>query len=369
MALTRRGWAVVGVVVLGFAFALVSGARALSAVVGPLLVALVAAKAQTRSVERPLLDRSVPADGFVGERRTVDLEFREAPPRFARVRDAVDGGMSSLTDELRGTLGRSEFSYRIRYERRGERDLGPATVGIRDTLGLIERTFEYEGVDETLVYPRVYELTGTTTHELNRLAEEAFRQRNREEFDRLREYERGDSLRDVHWKSSAKRPEEDLVVKEFVAEEDLGSVEIVAETDDRGADAMASAAASVALYLLDAGVEVGVSTPDGSAPVDDGADHRLAVLETLATAGAGRATAKEADTAIHVEGHGDAATVTVRGRAIPFDDLIGAEMTAARRARAFPTAPGERNDPLGADTRGVEDGEIADVTQRREVVA
>ncbi len=369
MSLTRRGWAVVAMVLLGFVLGAISGARALSAVVGPLLVALVAAVVQVRSVDRPLLDRRTPADGFVGERRTVDLAFRDAPPRFARVRDATDTGVSRVEDDLRGTLGRTTFDYRIRYERRGERELGPATVGVRDTLGLLERTFEYEGVDEVLVYPRVYELTGTTTHELNMLAEEAFRQHNREEFDRLREYERGDSLRDVHWKSSAKRPEDDLVVKEFVAEEDLGSVEIVAETDDSGADAMAAAAASVALYLLDAGVEVGVSTPTGSAPIDEGADHRLEILQTLATAKPGRAVPKDADTAIHVQGHGDAATVTVRGQAIAFDDLIGAEMTAERRERAFPSAPGERNDPLGADTRGPEDDGPDRTDPRREVVA
>jgi len=369
MALTRRGRTAVAAVVLGFVLAILNGARSLSAVVGPLLVALVAARIQVAGVDRPFLERRLPADGFVGERRTVELSFADTAPRFARVVDDADRGVDRLEDELWGTLGRSGFSYLIRYDQRGPRELGPATVGIRDTLGLIERTFEYEDTDEVLVYPRVYELTGTTTHELNMLAEEAFRQHNREEFDSLREYERGDSLRDVHWKSSAKRPANDLVVKKFVAEEDLGSVEIVAETDGGGADAMASAAASVALYLLDAGVEVGVSTPNGSAPVDAGADHRLAILHTLAKAQPGRATAKEADTAIHVEGHGEAATVTVRGRALSFDQLIGAEMTAERRARAVPTAPGDRNDPLGVAGPNVDAGPDDEAATDREVIA
>lgn len=348
MALTRRGTVAVGVVVVGLALALFNGPRALLPFAGPVLVALVAAQLQVRSVGKPRLQRRMPADGFVGERRTVELQFRDPPARLARIVDAVDDGVTKLDDgPLWGTLGRSELSYEVRYERRGRSEVGPATVGVRDTLGLVERTFEYDGVDDTLVYPTVYELTGTTTHELNMLADEAFRQHNRDEFDSLREYERGDSLRDVHWKSSAKRPENDLVVKQFVAEEDLGSVEIVAESDASGADAMAEAAASVALYLLDAGVDVGVSTPDGSVAVDAGADHRLAVLRALSVAEAGTASAADADTAIHVEGHGGGATVTVRGRSIAFERLVGAEMTADRRARVVPNAPGDRNDPYG----------------------
>jgi len=346
MALTRRGTIAVAVVVVGLALALFNGPRALFPFVGPVLVALVAAQLQVRSVGRPRLERQVPADGFVGERRTVELQFRDPPTRLVRIVDAVGDGLTRLDDgPLWGTLGRSELSYEVRYERRGRGELGPATIGVRDSLGLVERTFEYEGVDRTLVYPTVYELTGTTTHELNMLADEAFRQQNREEFDSLREYERGDSLRDVHWKSSAKRPADDLVVKQFVAEEDLGSVEIVAESEPGGTDAMAEAAASVALYLLDAGVEVGLSTPDESVAVDAGADQRLAVLRALAVAGPGTASGADADTAIHVEGHGGGATVTVRGRSVAFEQLVGTEMTAERRGRVVPNAPGERNDP------------------------
>jgi uncharacterized protein (DUF58 family) len=351
MALTRRGTVAVAVVVLGFALALFNGPRALLALTGPVLVALLAAQAQVRSVGRPLLERRLPADGFVGERRTVELTFDDPPTRLARIVDDVDDGLTKLDDdELWGTLGRSELSYELRYDRRGSREIGPATIGVRDTLGLVERTFEYEGVDRVLAYPTVYELTGTTTHELNMLAEEAFRRRNREEFDSLREYQRGDSLRDVHWKSSAKRPENDLIVKQFVAEEELGSVEIVAESDARSADAMAEAAASVALYLLDAGVEVGLSTPNRSVSIDAGTDHRLALLRTLARAEAGVASAQEGDTSIHVEGHGGGATVTVLGQSIAFEQLVGPEMTAERRARLVPNAPGDRTDPYGDAT-------------------
>jgi uncharacterized protein (DUF58 family) len=344
MAFTRRGWGAVVIVVAGFAFGITSGARSLSAIVTPLLVAILASRYQIRTVERPFVSRTLPEDGFVSEERTVELEFDVPAPQAGHVTDNVGSGLSAIGNDVDYTIGHEPLSYRIRLDARGVQELGPAEVTVTDVLGLNARSFEYTDTDDVLVYPRVYELTGTTSHELNLLADEAFRQHNREEFDSLREYERGDSLRDVHWKSSAKRPQDDLVVKQFVAEENLGSVGIVAEAGEDGADAMAEAAASVALYMLDAGVEVGVSCPKGEVGADNGAEHRLELLELLAKTGPGGANALEEDTSIHVHGHGDTATVTVRGQQFPFADLVGTEMTAERRQRAVPTAPGARTD-------------------------
>jgi uncharacterized protein (DUF58 family) len=244
--------------------------------------------------------------------------------------DRVDPGLDGTGNDVETTIGPStEIQYEARIERRGRRVVGPTTIRVTDVLGLLTETFQRTDTDRFLAYPRVYELAGATRYELDLLAEEAQRHR-REEFDRLREYDRGDSLRDVHWKSSAKRPDEDLIVKEFVAEEDLGAVTIVAEADEDGGGTMASAAASLALYFLDRGIEVGVVAPDGRVPQGTGQSQRLSILSLLALTDAGGADGG-ATGDLRVFGHEKGATVSRDGRELPFTDLATTEVGGERR--------------------------------------
>jgi uncharacterized protein (DUF58 family) len=76
-------------------------------------------------------------------------------------------------------------------------------------------------------------------------------------------------------------------VKQFVSEEDVGDVHIACESADGWDDHVAEATASIALYLLDSGIRVGLSAPNGELDVDAGADQREALLMQLATVGPG----------------------------------------------------------------------------------
>jgi uncharacterized protein (DUF58 family) len=339
MHLTRRGYAVVGIVVVSVLMSLQYGPRSLNAVVAPLVVALAAGYVQLRRVEPPTVERTVPDDGFVGDSIPVHLHLESDRSMIGRVIDGVDSGLEGTGNDVETTIGSStEIQYEVRVERRGHRVVGPATIEVTDVLGLLGRTFHRVGTDRFLAYPQVYDLAGATRHELDLLAEDALQHR-REEFDRLREYDRGDSLRDVHWKSSAKRPDEDLIVKEFVSEEELGSVTIVAESAADGGEAMASAAASLALYFLDRGIEVGLVAPDGRLPQASGGSHRLSILSLLAlTDGGGAKGGAVGD--LRVYGHEDGATISRDGREIPFGDLVTAGSGGSYRPTIVSAAGG-----------------------------
>lgn len=249
---------------------------------------------------------------------------------MARVIDRVDSGLEGRGNDVETTIDAStEISYEVEIERRGRRVVGPATIEVTDVLGLMGETFQRTGTEQFLAYPRVYDLAGATRYELDLLADDALQHR-REEFDRLREYDRGDSLRDVHWKSSAKRPDEDLIVKEFVAEENIGAVTIVAESNADGGEAMASAAASLALYFLDRGIDVGLVAPDGHLPQGSGGSHRLSILSLLALTDAGGANGG-ARGDLRVYGHENGATISRDGRELPFTDLVTTEFGGERR--------------------------------------
>ena len=310
-------------VALGVVASFIFGAQALGVIVIPVLVAVVGAGVQVRRAGRPAVTRRVPEPGFIDETKTVTLSFDVSSPVAATVEDDGDVGLELHDASFEATLGTGELSYDVTYRERGEHDFGPLSVRVVDVLGLAEAEHAYGHRDRVLVYPRVYALTGSTRHELNLLPEGGF-EHNREEFDSLREYDRGDSLRDVHWKSSAKRAANDLVVKQFVSEEDVGDVHIACESADGWDDHVAEATASIALYLLDSGIRVGLSAPNGELPVDAGGDHREAMLALLATTGPGKVPAEHRSRANVVVTGSESAGVRVEmpEREVPFSSFV-----------------------------------------------
>lgn len=358
--LTRRGRLVVGVVVVAVLLSWQFGPRSLNAVVVPALVALAAAWVQVRRLDRPEIERTVPRYGFVDETDAVEVHFSAPTPFAAVVTEATDDGLAIPADPVETTLADTTVTYRLELDERGEHAIGPTTVRARDVLGLLERRYHYPSTDEVLVFPRVHDLDGELVAGLRGLTRGAAA-KDRHEFDRLREYEHGDTLRDVHWKASAKR--DDLVVKEFETARETRTVELAAAADDGRVDAMAEAAASVAAFLLDRGLAVGLTTPSGRirpARSDDRAgndrdDHRTRLLTLLARTAAGDVPTQrreDADVVVHAAtGESDVA-VTVDGRRFAFDQLSAASATGEADAPASPVAA----DPVRPDGGRTSDG-------------
>jgi uncharacterized protein (DUF58 family) len=316
---TPRGIAVVGIAVGAVAMALAFGARSLNALVVPAVVALVAAAVQLRWLDRPTLDRTPPADDFVGETGTATLRFETDDPVFAAVTERVTLGDDRREHTVETTVGGDAITVPVSFDARGEGVVGPTAVTARDVLGLLETTFEYSGTDDFLAYPPVRPLSDTAWHELSAMRD-AGETPDRDEFDSLREYDRGDALRDIHWKTSAKR--DDLIVKQFVADEDEEALVLAAGGDPADADRLAEATASLAVALSEAGVPVGLVLPDATVESGLGGDHRVRMLEALArTAGGER---PEVDADVTVDAEGGRVTVRVGTTETTFERLVGA---------------------------------------------
>lgn len=322
MQLTRRGRVVAGTAVVGFLLAAGFGARSLNAVVVPALVALLAGYLQLSNIEGIRVHRSVPADGFVGEQRDVELSFSDLEgdgvdrPYVATVRETLDDGLSAAATAFDTAVGTGPVSYEVSYEARGVQELGPATVTARDVLGLFERTFDGAVVDSVLVYPQIYRLSRWGLEELYR-QEEIGRSQERDQFESIREYDRGDALRDLHWKSTAKRDE--LIVKEFASEAEAEAVTLSAGCGVDAADRMAEVTGSVVLALVEEGVPVEVSTPRGRVEVGPSRGNVTRLLRLLARVGPGRVREPEADVVVDVRG--EAALVAVGEREYSFEEL------------------------------------------------
>lgn len=347
---TRRGVAVLTATVAAVVLGALYGARSLNAVAVPGIVALVAAVVQVWRVDAPAVTRERPRPGFPGEIRTVRLTIATNGP--CTVRDRIAPGLRRIaegegrpgrggggsgrggrsgrneggTDFVGALAGSTTVAYDVELEERGERTLGPVTVVVRDVLGLVTRAVQVDERAGVLVYPGVHDVT-------DRRAFAGLVDRTpapgRDAFDRLREYTPGDALRDVDWKASARRADEEFVVTEYRASED-DPITVVAETETGDVDAMAAATASVALYLLESSlaVEVVLSGARVEAGTGTVSQQRDAILSALARVGTGtvddhdRSRADVYVTTADADADGSGAVVRVAGRPLPFEALV-----------------------------------------------
>ena len=279
MRLTRRGQVavalVVAAVILGWQF----GARSLNAVAAPVLAALVVGAFVVSRTDPPAVELSSLDAGFPGETRTLSVSL--SGTGLATVSLSLPDGVACERDARRVTLP-TTVEYDLELERRGLHRIGPLTVFQRGPLSLLEREVSVPGTTEVAVYPQLYPVEdGSALSDVFLDELEAERQ----EFDRLREYQPGDPLRRVHWKSSAKY--DDFLVKEFAPSKRDETVTVVGTAPEPEVDEMARLAATVVDLALDSGYRVELAVPDGHVPPGQGETHRETVLWTLAQTGPG----------------------------------------------------------------------------------
>ena len=378
MHLTRRGWTVAGVGAGAFFLAVGFGARSLNAVVVPAVVALLAGYVQVRFLRDVTVVRDTPGDDYVGRQGVATVGFRDLDgdeidrPFVATVRERVGEGLRVVPPaeaddhddpseyavgrdgdgeyaSFETAVGSEELRYVVEYERRGERTLGPASLTARDVFGLTEVDVPLQGTQTVLVYPRIYRLSPWGRNPLRRL-EEFGRSRQREEFEELREYSPGDPLRDIHWKTTAKRDE--LVVKEFAAESEAETVTLSGGAKPGSADEMADALASLALALVEEGIPVDVSTARGSVEVGPKRGGVRRLLRTLALVDAGRAPDPEADVVVRADD--GRAGVTVAGDEYRFTDLVSGTAGPAAPANRTGDRPGSHGSDDADDSMEAE---------------
>ena len=316
MRLTLRGMAALAVVVLSIGLAYLAGDRALNAVAAPLLAALVVGAVLVWRAPAPSVSYGQIQSGYPGDERTLRVDV-EGGGLLTVALSLPDGLAATDVDTVVSPPETIERS--VRLGRRGIYRLDPPQLRQRDPLGFLERRVEAATTTEFVVFPRVYELEDSVLTRLftDELAAE------RQQFDRLREYEPGDPLKNVHWKSSAKR--DDLLVMEFAAAQEEETVHIAAEAADGYADEMAAAAATLALSALESGLSVALTVPDGNVRPGEGDEHRKTLMRLLAETEAGHLpneTRAGADVLVTVDSVGR--TVRLADREQDFDAVFGA---------------------------------------------
>lgn len=227
--MTQRGRAILALGVVVYLVAWIFGARALYPVATGLVLAVALAVAWVRLSARPPQVRrhGLGRDALEGDDVRVRLEVQTTspipPPTLVAVERA--GRLPERIVDLRYGGGK----YVLEHVRRGRYVFAPVRLTIEDPFALARVHLEKGEPEALVVYPRLVELPelfsegGTHAQDGRKLL---LRRPTGYELHSVREHVEGDSLRTVHWPSTARRGR--LMVKEL---EDAPRDEIVVLLD------------------------------------------------------------------------------------------------------------------------------------------
>ena len=201
------------------------------------------------------------------------------------------GSRPRVVLERLGAHQASSVAYTVRADVRGRYPVGPLVIRLTDPFGLCELTRSFPGVDRLTVIPQVVplpavrlagEYAGTGDSRARSVAVHG------EDDAATREYRRGDDLRRVHWRSTA-RTGELMVRREEQPWESRATVVLdtrLAAHRGEGPTASfewaVSAAASIAMHLRQSGYKLRLVTGAGVDVDATEAGGEGAILDTLA---------------------------------------------------------------------------------------
>jgi uncharacterized protein (DUF58 family) len=246
------------------------------------LLPLAAAYFMSRSRYRLGLVRSLaPRQVAAGQEARVTLDLTNEgrlPTGLLLLEDQLPYALGTrprfVVDRM-GSRWQRTIGYTVRCEVRGKFGVGPLTVRLSDPFGMVDLDRTFTSTSSLVVTPRVVSLSpiplsGAWTGSGDNRPR-AFASGSAEDVT-VREYRRGDDLRRVHWRSSA-RVGELMVRREEQPWQSRATLFLDTRASahhGRGAasslEAAVSAAASVAVHLVQRGFTVRLVTSAGEEP-------------------------------------------------------------------------------------------------------
>ena len=300
MTLSRRGWSLVGAALglvlgsylLGTIEMLILGVAAF-ALLGTVTIWLAARPRPDLAVQRRVKpDRlSVGSDGRIDLR--VENRGTTATPLLVAT-DWFDAGRRAarfiVPPLAGGAIARA--AYRVPTRRRGRYRVGPLALSASDPFGLARRVLPGVVDSDVLVRPRVHDIVAPVAvgsrvaGESDLPAPRAMASDLGNEFLTLREYQLGDDLRRVHWRSTARTG--NLMIRQNEARW-RSRAAVLLDVHPEGHDpesfeVAVEAVASIVTRLVRLQRRVEVATSAGEF-LGTGGDPRHDVIDRLATIG------------------------------------------------------------------------------------
>ena len=366
--LTRRGWRMLAAGVVWCLAAWLIGQRDLwwpgmFLVALPALSWLILLPGSARlDVERHVAPERVSVDA------EAEVELVLTP------RAAALGGVTRVHDRLPAALGTSAWQpvpaisgrrpqhlrYTLRPQQRGRHRIGPVEQSRDDGLGLARTAQVVEVYSELLVTPQVVPLDALgSAPGLGMATDTALRRTLHGSTDDvlIREYQQGDDVRRIHWRSTA-RAGQLMVRREERARDPIVTVVLDNRARAWGGHGGAarfewavSAVASLAVHLLASGFEVRLAFVDGSVLRPPRGVHGPddVVLEHLAVIDTDSCPHLEDALAAGGQGADDHVLIAVLGRLDPGDVVALTEAGGHRSSSWALLVRGTAGDVVGLD--------------------
>ena len=223
--ITRHGWTAIAAAVACFAVGRVFGLIELYVLGMGIVIALLVAVITVQRRLPPLNVRRIvsPSLVSVGEPARVDIQLanlgRQATPYLQLWEPVGNNGGAPMQLAKLAPGQAASAAYRVPTARRGLIRTGPLRAVRRDVLGLTERTTTLAGTEEVLIVPHTIPLPFPSVGSSGRLGQHLRMKswgQTGSEFHSLREYQRGDDIRRINWKASARATY--LIVRETALE-------------------------------------------------------------------------------------------------------------------------------------------------------
>jgi uncharacterized protein (DUF58 family) len=225
----------------------------------------------------------------VGEPARVDIQVanlgRQSSPYLQLWEPVGSNGGAPMQLARLGPGQAAGAAYRVPTARRGLMRVGPLRALRRDVLGLTQRSTTLAGTDEVLIVPHTVGLPFPSVGSSGRLGQHLRMKswgQTGGEFHSLREYVRGDDIRRINWKASARATS--LIVRE-TALEGIRRCTVVLDTAESEYTAGSFEQAVVAAgSIIASSAHAGVNTRFVTSQIDlRGPDVAANTLRWLAT--------------------------------------------------------------------------------------
>jgi uncharacterized protein (DUF58 family) len=223
--ITRHGWTAIVAAAASFVIGRLFGLIELYVVGVGIVIALLVAVISVQRRLPPLNVKRIvsPAMVSVGEPARVDIQLanlgRQASPYLQLWEPVGNNGGAPMQLAKLGPGQAASAAYRVPTARRGLIRTGPLRALRRDVLGLSQRTTTLAGTEEVLIVPHTIALPFPSVGSSGRLGQHLRMKswgQTGTEFHSLREYQRGDDIRRINWKASARSTS--LIVRETALE-------------------------------------------------------------------------------------------------------------------------------------------------------
>ncbi len=289
--ITRHGWTAIVAAAASFAIGRVFGLIELYVVGVGVVIALLVALVSVQRRLPPLNVRRIvsPSMVSVGEPARVDIQLanlgRQSSPYLQLWEPVGNNGGAPMQLARLGPGQAASAAYRVPTTRRGLVRTGPLRALRRDVLGLTQRSTTLAGTEEVLVVPHTIALPFPSVGSSGRLGQHLLMKswgQTGTEFHSLREYQRGDDIRRINWKASARSTA--LIVRETALEGIRRCTVILDTTASEYAAGSFEQAVIAAASITASAAHTGVNTRFATHEVDlRGPDVAANTLRWLAT--------------------------------------------------------------------------------------